>query len=122
MLVVGGNDGSARRDLGAHQLGGHSLAHGDELHLGGDLTGAGTLQLGAAVGHDSGAGWQALVQIDDRVGVGVRAGGVVQVQILAIGEIDAALRHPQAVGQFLVDLFAALNRTRGDGFRGLGTG
>jgi hypothetical protein len=43
VIVVGGNHGAPARDLVAHQLGGHTLAGGDEGHLGGDLAVAGAL-------------------------------------------------------------------------------
>ena len=43
-----------------------------------------------------GRGRQAGVQVDRRVRVGVRAGGVVQVEVLAVGQVHPAERHPRA--------------------------
>ena len=46
VVDVGGDDGAAAGDLIADQLGRHSLADGDELHLGGDHAPARVVQLG----------------------------------------------------------------------------
>ncbi len=93
VVVVGRDHRAAAGDLVAHQLGGHLFAGGDERHLGGDLAGAGPLQLGAAVADHPGPGRQAGRQVDHRVGVGVGAGGVVEVEVFAVGQIDPAERH-----------------------------
>ena len=46
-------------------------------------------------------------------GVGVRARGVVQVEVLAVGQVHPPERHPGTVGEFAVDLRAARDRAGG---------
>ena len=46
VIDVGRDDGAAAGDLAADQLGREAFAEGDELHLGGDLSAAGVVELG----------------------------------------------------------------------------
>ena len=95
VVVVGRDHRAAPGDLVAHQLGGHILAGGDERHLRGDLAGAGPLQLSAAVADHAGPRRQTRRQVDPRLRIGVRPGSVVEIEVVAGGQIHPAEWHPQ---------------------------
>jgi len=92
----------------AHQLGEHTFAGGDERHLRGDLAGPRPLQLGAFVADHTGPRREPGMQIDHCVRIRVRTRRVVQVQVLAVGQVHTPKRHPVAV-----DLGAARDRAGG---------
>ena len=97
----------------------NTLAGGDERHLGGDLAGAGTLQLGAAVARPrrAAAGSPCVRGRSIASGSVYGPGGVVQVEVLAVGQVHPAERHPCAghAVEVAVDLGAARDRAGGDG-------
>ena len=105
---------SSRTSLAAHPLTG-----GDERHLRGHLTGPRPLQLRAAIAHHPRPRRQPRSQIDHRLSIGVRARGVVQVQMLTIGQAHPPKRHfggrdiLDIEVDVPVDLRAARNRASG---------
>lgn len=116
---VGGDDRPADGHLPADELGVHALAGGREAHLRGDGPGLGVGQLGGrAAGRDALGGplppgrGKAPVDVDVRGGVGVRAGGVVQVEVAAVAEFHPALRDAERVSLGGVDLPVDLGRSR----------
>ena len=96
---------------------GGTLAGGDERHLRGDLAGAGTLQLGAAVADHPGPRRQPGRQIDHRVRIGVGPRGVIEVEVIPGGQVDPPERNASAGHplQFAVSLAAASDGSGGDG-------
>ncbi|SKZ44588.1 Uncharacterised protein [Mycobacteroides abscessus subsp. abscessus] len=100
MTVVGWDHCTSGSDLAAHEFDVDVLACGDEAHLVGDescscpselgrrsVDGVGTVPLVAGAG-------KACLDVDHggRVGVGARC--VVDIEVLAVGEVDASLRNP----------------------------
>src|SRR5689334_8589042 len=84
-------------------------------HLVGDHPGPGVPELGPRLApgdplppHRGQTG----LYVDPRRCVGVRAGGVVQVEVLAVGQMHAASRYAELPA---IDLLRARDRTRGDG-------
>ena len=115
VVVVGRDHRAAVGHFVTHQFGGHGFTRGDERHLRGDLAGPRPLQLRAPVANDTGPRGQAGMQIDRRMRVGVRAGRVVEVEVLTVGQVHPAERHPRVPHPFEVPvvLTAALDRAGG---------
>ncbi len=118
MVVVGRDHRAAAGNLVANQFGRHVFAGGDESHLRGDLTGAGPLQLGAAIAHHARARRQPGRHVDHRVGVGVGAGGVVEVEVLSVRQdapAGTALGRRRNGLEVSVELAAASDGSGGHG-------
>jgi hypothetical protein len=94
VLAVRRDDGPSGGDLRPYVLDAHALSHRDELHLLGELAGAGRGQLGGAVGsaHEPG---RPTVGQPGCVGGHLRSSGVVLADRLPGGQRDLPERHPQ---------------------------
>ena len=117
VVVVGRDHRPAERHLDAHQLGRHTLARGDERHLRGDLTGPRPLQLRTAIAHHTRPWRQARMQIDHRMRIRVRARGVIQIQVLAIGEVHPPKRHARTWHPVEIPVVLAAAHDRASGHR-----
>lgn len=111
MILVGADNGTSTGHLGTDELGLDALTRGDEGHLFGDDALFGKVHLGVTFvlalagvdpfGSDFGQTF---------LGVAVaRSGGVVEVEMLAVGEVDATEGDLEGVGVVL-DGFVFLGR------------
>ncbi len=96
VVVVGGMTARPRATSSRTSSGGNPSRLSDIRHLGGDLPGAGPLQLGAAIFvHIPARGARPAFRSITASVIGVRTRGVIQVKMFGVGEVHPAERHPQ---------------------------
>lgn len=91
MILVGTNDGTATSHLGSDEFRLDTLACGHECHFFGDDAKFGKMHLGVALVFSLARGYPFGSNFGQAVlGVAVaRAGGIVEVEMFAVGEVDA---------------------------------